>query len=233
MTMMEFVPGARRSLAALLTATIALAACSKKDDEGKPAGIPAAPATPGANQAPPTPAPLPPPAATAPAAPSGPAAPAAAGAAAAAPADAAPSAGGSIAGTVVLPGAHKKKIAPTDTLYVVARRLADNPDARGSLVAVKKLPLGPFPVPFTLSAGDMMIPSGTFEGELSLTVRLDKDGDPMTRKKGDLHGSLAKVRVGAKGVKLALDTVQKEDESLAAPGAPVGNPHGKLPPQHP
>jgi hypothetical protein len=82
----------------------------------------------------------------------------------------------------------------------------------------------------------MMVPTGAFDGEVSLAVRVDKDGDPMTRRKGDVFGSLPKVSVGARGVKLMLDQVQKEDESLAG-GAPVGggpmSPHAGMPPGHP
>ena len=37
----------------------------------------------------------------------------------------------------------------------------------------------------------------------------------MTRRKGDVFGTLPKVTVGAHGVKLPLDQLQKEDESLA------------------
>ena len=41
----------------------------------------------------------------------------------------------------------------------------------------------------------------------------------MTRRKGDVFGGLPKVSVGAKSVKLSLNQIQKEDESLASPGA--------------
>ena len=115
---------------------------------------------------------------------------------------------------------------------LVARRIADNPQARGTLVAVKRLSAASFPIPFTLSARDMMVPTGAFDGVVSLAVRVDKDGDPMTRRKGDVFGGLPKVSVGARGVKLTLDQVQKEDESLAGGGGPMA-PHGAMPPGHP
>jgi hypothetical protein len=50
------------------------------------------------------------------------------------------------------------------------------------------------------------------------------------RRKGDVFGKLAKVHVGATGVKLPLDTLQKEDESLA--GAQMMM-NGGMPPGHP
>ena len=138
-----------------------------------------------------------------------------------------------ISGTIELPAAQRAHVAPADVVFLVARRIADNPQARGTLVAVKRLSAASFPIQFTLSARDMMVPTGAFDGEVSLAVRVDKDGDPMTRRKGDVFGSLPKVSVGARGVKLTLDQVQKEDESLAGGGAPMGSPHGGMPPGHP
>jgi cytochrome c-type biogenesis protein CcmH len=184
---------------------------------------PAAPAAP-----PPAPAPTPPPAAPPPAPAPAPAPEK--------PAD--PNA--KITGQITITPAMKKNVAPTDTIFVVARRVPDNPAARGTLVAVKKLTAEKLPIAFELSAADMPF-GGTFDGELQLTVRVNKSGDPMMRRKGDVYGMVPKVKVGAKNVKLPLDTLQKEDESLAQPG---GNPHGgpmgggmqgggALPPGHP
>ena len=54
------------------------------------------------------------------------------------------------------------------TLYLVARRISDNPSARGTLIAVKKLPATTFPLPFALTAADMPFQNGPFDGELTL-----------------------------------------------------------------
>jgi hypothetical protein len=138
----------------------------------------------------------------------------------------------SIAGTVVLPAARRSDVSPSDTIFLVARRVPDNPQARGTLVAVKKLSAASFPIKFTLSKRDMMVPTGGFDGEVDLNVRVDKDGDPMTRGKGDVYGDVAKVKVGAQNVKVVLDHIRTEDESLAGSGPPpmMG---GSLPPGHP
>jgi hypothetical protein len=216
-----------RSAIATVTLALALVACNKSDDAAKPTGVPpmanpppaAAPAAP-----PPAPAPAPPPPAPAPAPePAKPADPNA-----------------KITGKVLVTPAMKSHVAPTDTIFLVARRMPDNPSARGTLVAVKKLSAEKLPLEFELSAADMPF-GGTFDGELQLTARVNKSGDPMMRRKGDVFGVLNKVKVGTKNVKLPLDTLQKEDESLAQPG---GNPHGSmggggpmgggsLPPGHP
>ncbi len=114
---------------------------------------------------------------------------------------------------------------------------------RGTLIAVKKLPATTFPLPFALTAADMPFQNGPFDGDLTLTARIDQDGDPLTHEKGDVFGTLPKVHVGSHGIKLALDQVQKETESLAG-GTPImggmGGPNpgagpggAELPPGHP
>ena len=196
-----------------------VSACQKRDEgAGKPAPVPPLdPAS--APAAPPLPTPpTPPPPAAEPAA----APPVAA------------SAGGSINGKIVLSG-PVAKAKPQGTLYLVARRISDNPSARGTLIAVKKLPATSFPLPFSLSAADMPFQNGPFDGDLTITARIDQDGDPMSHQKGDVFGTLPKVRVGSHDVKLVLDQVQKETESLAGGGGPMmGAPGGgALPPGHP
>ena len=218
---------------------LSLSSCSRKDDGNKPSGIPAMAAAPNGV---PVPAAAPPPSMP----PVPPPAPAAEEAEAPAAPEAAVDPKRAISGTIVLSAARKRDVAPTDTIFLVARRLADNPQARGTLVAVKRLSAASFPIPFTLSARDMMIPTGSFDGDVSLAVRVDKDGDPMTRRKGDVFGGLPKVTVGAKGVKVTLDQLQAEDESLAGSGPMGGGAmnapmmggslppgHGTLPPGHP
>lgn len=197
-----------------------LAGCSKRDQD-KPAGLPplSGSAAPSPSPALPAPAPapaLPPPAPEA-SAPNGP----------------------PIEGVLELPAARKKDVAPTDMLFLSARAVSDTPGVRGSLVAVKRFPATNFPIPFSLGPQDMMIPGGSYGGELTITARIDKDGDPMTHKKGDVVGVADHVKVGAKGVKVVLGDLQKEDESLL--GSTTMPPHGAppnpgvpgLPPGHP
>lgn len=139
------------------------------------------------------------------------------------------SAGPTITGTITLAPSRKGDVTPNDVVYLAARRIADNPTARGSLVAVKRFSASSFPIEFTLGAGDMMFKNGAFEGELTLSARVDKDGDPMTRRKGDVFGTVDRVKVGTAGVTIPLDQIQKDDESLLG-GAP---PAGGMPPGHP
>ena len=225
---------AREKLTALVLVAFLTAAsggaCTKKDEAGKPSSVPpldpgAAPVAPAA-AAPAVAAPAPPPTTGMPAA------------APPAEAPATDSPGASITGSIVLSPSVAKARPKGGTLYLVARRISDNPTARGTLIAVRKLPATKFPLPFSLTAADMPFQNGPFDGDLVLTARIDQDGDPLTHEKGDVYGSLPKVPVGSHDVKLALDQVQKETESLAA-GAPImggmgapGN-AGTMPPGHP
>ena len=182
------------------------AGCSKKDSAPRASGLAPTTVAPG----------------TPPPAPSGAAVPAAA------PAMGGGNAGAqTITGTITLDPARKADVTPTDVVYLVARRVADNPGARGSLVAVKRFTASSFPIEFSLSQADMMFKNGAFEGELTLAARVDKDGDPITRKKGDVFGTVDHVKVGAAGVEVKLTDLQKEDESLAGStrqGMPAGHP---------
>ncbi|MEE8557935.1 MAG: hypothetical protein V3T14_08630 [Myxococcota bacterium] len=71
------------------------------------------------------------------------------------------------------------------TLFVIARSLGGGPP-----VAVRKLPPGPFPIPFELGPEDAMMPGRPLTGPVRLVARLDADGDPMTRQSEDLVGEV-------------------------------------------
>lgn len=185
------------------------AGCSKKNEGPRPTGL--APSTTGANG---------PGALTAPAPPGN----------AAGPVAAAGSPAASITGKITLASERKADVTPNDVVYLVARRISDNPSARGSLVAVKRFSASSFPIDFTLGAADMMFKNGAFEGELTLAARVDKDGDPITRRKGDVFGTVERVKVGTAGVEVKLDHLQTEDESLAGGAPPM---QGGMPPGHP
>jgi|SRR5450432_1840183 cytochrome c-type biogenesis protein CcmH len=210
------------TIALALALVVSASACSKHEDASQASGVPPLPGAPTAPAATPPPPAAPPPAPVAAAPPEKPADPNA-----------------KIWGQVVVSAAMRSHVAPADTIYIVARRIPDNPAARGSLVAVKKVSAAKFPIEFEISAADMPFQNGAFDGDLQLSVRDNKSGDPIMRRKGDVFGMVPKVHVGAHGVKLPLDQLQKEDESLAgnqmpAGGMPPGHPTGGgMPPGHP
>jgi cytochrome c-type biogenesis protein CcmH len=134
-----------------------------------------------------------------------------------------------ISGTVVLPAANRAKVVRGDVMFLAARRVG-GPPGPGSMLAVQKLTVEDFPMRFTLSNRDAMIPGVPFEGRMSITVRVDKDGDAMTRLKGDVYGQANDVTIGSQKVVVSLDTVATEDRTLAVPSGSMGE---MLPPGHP
>lgn len=192
----------------------AFGAACKKDSTQKPAGLTASGATPPS---------VPPP----------PPMPSAAPAGGAEVVEGPPDPAESVSGTITLPKARKGDVARGDTIYIIARRAGGAPGP-GSMLAVQKLQVDTFPMPFALSGRDAMIPGTRFEGSISISVRVDKDGDAITRKKGDVIGQANDVKVGSHDVTIPLDTVLTEDQPMGGmrPGAMPGGPAG-MPPGHP
>jgi hypothetical protein len=206
--------------------------CSKGTDPGAPAGVPPlAAAPPPASRAagPPAAAPLP--------APNAAGSKALAGALGIRPPDEGeaeaipevPDEKHTISGVIVLPAANRAKVARGDVMFLAARR-AGGPPGPGSMLAVQKLTAEDFPMRFSINSRDAMIPGVPFEGRVSITVRVDKDGDAMTRRKGDVFGQADDVPVGSQKIVIALDKVQAEDRTLGEAGPALG---GALPPGHP
>ena len=56
-----------------------------------------------------------------------------------------------------------------------------------------------------------MMQGAPFTGKVTVSVRLDKDANPVTRTPGDLTGEYKKnpVEVGAKNVDIVLDQITK------------------------
>ena len=87
-------------------------------------------------------------------------------------------------------------------LFVIARPQG----ARGGPpLAVLRIPNPEFPLDFSIGPENVMIPSMRFEGAISLSARLDADGNAMTRGAGDLSSVVQdSLTPGATGVQLLL-----------------------------
>jgi hypothetical protein len=73
---------------------------------------------------------------------------------------------------------------------------------------VKRIASPRFPMEFTLGPDDMMSAGMPFQGPLAVTVRLDGDGNAMSRTPGDLLGAASEpLEAGASGVVIVLDQV--------------------------
>ena len=76
-------------------------------------------------------------------------------------------------------------------------------------MAVKKIERPAFPLSYSLGPENVMMQGRPFVGKVAISVRLDKDGNPITRQPGDLSGEYKKnpVDVGSKNVDIVLDQV--------------------------
>lgn len=91
---------------------------------------------------------------------------------------------------------------PGAVLFVIAR-----PEGvrRGPPLAVLRIPDPEFPLSFSIGPDDVMIPSMRFEANISLSARLDEDGNAMTRGENDLSSAVEEpLSPGASGVLLIL-----------------------------
>jgi cytochrome c-type biogenesis protein CcmH len=108
-----------------------------------------------------------------------------------------------IAGRVDIAAAHRNKVVPTDTIFILAR-VADSPMP----LAVKRMRAGDLPAEFRLDDTDAIPGGAALSGAKSVIVeaRVSKSGDAR-QKPGDLLGSVAQVKPGARNLKVTIDKV--------------------------
>ena len=113
--------------------------------------------------------------------------------------------GGSIRGQIQLAPELADKVPANGVLFVYARRPGMD---KGPPLASLKLELGTFPIPFELSEANVMMKGSPFSGSVSLSARLDSDGNAMTKLPGDLVGAMPQpVEIGSTDVALLLNGV--------------------------
>jgi hypothetical protein len=87
-------------------------------------------------------------------------------------------------------------------LFVIARSQGAQ---GGPPLAVLRIPDPEFPLEFSIGPENVMIPSMRFEGAISVSARLDADGNAMTRGSGDISSQVEEpLAPGATGVTLHL-----------------------------
>jgi hypothetical protein len=141
----------------------------------------------------------------------------------------------SLSGSIVLPRRRQGDVHKGETIFIAVRR-AGGPPGPGSLLAAQRREVDEFPLAFTLSERDAMVEGAHLDGLLSITVRVDKDGDPLTHGKGDVYGRIERLRADGHDVVVSLDTLQEKDEELEGRGmipAPGSERTAALPPGHP
>jgi len=112
----------------------------------------------------------------------------------------------SIRGVVSIDPKLKAQVNSQSVLFIIARSASSS---GGPPLAVKKIDHPTFPVSYSLGPDNVMIPGTTLSGKISVSARLDKDGDPTTREPGNLSGEYKKnpVEVGEQKIDIVLDQV--------------------------
>jgi hypothetical protein len=110
---------------------------------------------------------------------------------------------GPIEGTIELAPDLAGRVPSGATLFVIARTAPVGPP-----LAVLRIPNPSFPHPFSIGPDDRMIESMPFAGDIRISVRVDGDGNVMSRNPGDLQGgSDVPNAAGDRGVTLLIDTM--------------------------
>ena len=111
-----------------------------------------------------------------------------------------------VSGTIEIDPDLLKYARASDTVFVIAR-----PATGGPPVAVERLQGKNYPLIFKLTEKNIMIHQNTLDFPLNLTVRVDKDGNAMTKDPGDLAGAYEKnpVSLHAENITLRIQEILK------------------------
>lgn len=106
-----------------------------------------------------------------------------------------------VSGTITLDPAATDAAAKGAVLYVSARDPAGGPP-----LLAKKLPVGPFPMDFTLTTADRPPMGGPrpLPAAFDLTVRIDFDGNAMSKDPGEPIATMPGISAGANGLAMNL-----------------------------
>jgi cytochrome c-type biogenesis protein CcmH len=113
-----------------------------------------------------------------------------------------------ISGRITVAPELKAKVNPAAVIFIIARPAGA---ASGPPLAVKRITQPRFPLDYVLSQDNVMMQGTPFTGSIAIAVRLDNDGDPVSRGAGDLTGDYKKnpVNVGTKDVDVVLDQLTR------------------------
>lgn len=107
-----------------------------------------------------------------------------------------------VSGVVELDAELADRAPENATLYLILRVAGRE---GGAPLAVQQVPNPGLPFAFEITDRDAMIPGTPLVGEMSLTARLDQDGDAFTTSAGDLRGQTSPVVAGDSNVVVRLD----------------------------
>jgi len=116
--------------------------------------------------------------------------------------EAAPVQAGTISGQILVAGELVENVNDQAVLFIIARKEVGPP------LAVKRVLQPKFPLTYSLSESDAMIPGTVFQGEMIVKARLDADGNAGQLASGDMTGVTSRtVPVGTSGVDIMIDTL--------------------------
>ena len=90
-----------------------------------------------------------------------------------------------ITGKISIDPKLKGNVDSQAALFIIARPSGVD---KGPPLAVKKIDRPVFPLSYSLGPENVMMQGVPFTGTITITARLDKDGNPATRQPGDLTG---------------------------------------------
>jgi hypothetical protein len=111
-----------------------------------------------------------------------------------------------LSGVIKLDPKLKSAVQPGDVMFLVVRKF-DPSGVQGPPLAVRKLTASAFPMNFAVDSRDAMIVGTSLAGKVVVTVRVDKDGDAMSKNPGDVIGQSPAVAPPNSKVVVALDKV--------------------------
>jgi cytochrome c-type biogenesis protein CcmH len=111
-----------------------------------------------------------------------------------------------ITGKISIDPKLKSNVDSQAALFIIARPAGA---AKGPPLAVRKIDRPVFPLSYSLGPENVMMQGVPFTGTITITARLDKDGNPATRQPGDLTGDYKgnPAAVGSKNIDIVLDQV--------------------------
>ena len=95
------------------------------------------------------------------------------------------------------------------TLYLIVRVAGRE---GGAPLAVQQIRSPSFPHDFVITESDAMIEGTPLIGEMSLTARVDQDGDAFSTDAGDLMGQTSPVVAGEGGIVVVLDQLMSAQD---------------------
>ena len=107
-----------------------------------------------------------------------------------------------VGGTLTVDPARASSVAEAKTLFVSVRDPAGGPP-----LAALKLAPGPFPLKFMVTEADAIPMGGVsrpFPAKVDLTIRLDADGDPLSKDDGLPMATLPGTTTGNAAMKITL-----------------------------